>query len=118
VAINGPQDEVEKMRLEFKKRRDYMVERVNAIKKMRCLTPEGAFYVFVNISKLLKKTLNGVEIKGSLGLAEFWLNEAKVAVIPGSGFGNDNYVRLSYATSFEKIKTGMDRIEAVINKYY
>ncbi len=118
TAINGPQDEVEKMRLEFKKRRDYMVERVKAIKKIKCLTPEGAFYVFVNISKLLKKTLNGVEIKDSLGLAEFWLNEAKVAVIPGSGFGNDNYVRLSYATSFDKIKAGMDRIEAVINKYY
>lgn len=118
TAINGPQDEVEKMRLEFKKRRDYMVERVNAIRKIKCLTPEGAFYVFVNISKLLKKSLNRVEIKDSLGLAEFWLSEAKVAVIPGSGFGNDNYVRLSYATSFEKIKTGMDRIEAVINKYY
>ncbi len=118
VAINGTQDEVERMRLEFKKRRDYMVERVNNIKKISCLTPEGAFYVFVNISKLLNKTINGLVINDSLSLAECWLNEAKVAVIPGSGFGNDNYVRLSYAASFEKIKTGMDRIEEVINKYY
>lgn len=118
TAINGPQEEVEKMRREFKKRRDYMVERVNAIKNMSCLTPEGAFYVFANISKLLRKNITGLEINDSLALAKFWLNEAKVAVIPGSGFGNDNYVRFSYATSFDKIKTGLDRIEAVINKYY
>ncbi|MBI5555091.1 MAG: pyridoxal phosphate-dependent aminotransferase [Elusimicrobia bacterium] len=118
TAISGPQDEVEKMRLEFKKRRDYMVARVKAIKKMSCLAPEGAFYVFANIAKLLRKNINGLEIKDSQALAEFWLNEAKVAVVPGSGFGNDNYVRFSYATSFEKIKTGLDRIEAVINEYY
>ncbi len=118
TAISGPQEEVEKMRLEFKKRRDYMVERINAIKKMSCLTPEGAFYVFANISKLLRKNIIGLDINGSLALAEFWLNESKVAVIPGSGFGNDNYVRFSYATSFDKIKTGLDRVEAVINKYY
>jgi aspartate aminotransferase len=118
VAINGPQDEVEKMRLEFKKRRDYMVERVNGIKKMSCLMPEGAFYVFVNVSRLLRKTIAGAEIKDSLTLTEFLLNEAKVAVIPGSGFGNDNYIRLSYATSFENIRIGMDRIEAAVKKYY
>jgi aspartate aminotransferase len=118
VALNGPQNELETMRQEFKKRRDYMVARVNSLKGLSCLNPDGAFYVFANVKKLFNKNIKGLEVKDSLSLAECWLNEARVAVVPGAAFGADNYVRFSYATSFEKIKTGLDRIETLINKYY
>ena len=112
VALNGPQNELETMRQEFKKRRDYMVARVNSLKGLSCLNPDGAFYVFANVKKLFNKNIKGLEVKDSLSLAECWLNEARVAVVPGAAFGADNYV------SFEKIKTGLDRIETLINKYY
>jgi aspartate aminotransferase len=118
VALNGPQQEVEKMRQEFQKRRDYMVSKINSLKKISCRVPEGAFYVFANVSKLYGKTINGIKIEGSLSLAESWLNEAKVAVIPGVAFGDDDHVRFSYATSMAKIQTGLARIEDFINKHY
>ena len=70
------------------------------------------------IKKLLNKNINGLEIKDSVSLAECWLNEARVAVVPGLAFGDDNYVRFSYATSLEKIQTGLARIEELVNKYY
>ena len=96
------QDCVEKMRVEFEKRRDYMVGRVNSIKNMSCVKPEGAFYLFCDISKLNK---------GSVEVANKLLDEAKVAAIPGGPFGADSFIRLSFATGMEKIKKGLDRIE-------
>jgi aspartate aminotransferase len=68
----------------------------------------------VNISQLLGKTIGGKVIENSIDLADYLLDNAKVAVVPGIGFGNDNYVRLSYATSLENIKEGLDRIEKAI----
>lgn len=117
AALKGPQSDLENMRLEFKKRRDYMTAKLNSFKNISCQLPDGAFYVFANIAKLFGKNKE-LPVKDSLSLAEFWLKKAKVAVVPGIAFGNDNYVRFSYATSFEKIKTGLDRIEKLINKYY
>ncbi|MCG4763865.1 aminotransferase class I/II-fold pyridoxal phosphate-dependent enzyme, partial [Fusicatenibacter saccharivorans] len=84
----------------------FMVDKINSIENLSCLKPQGAFYVMVNISKLLGKTLNGKEIKNSIDFADYLLDDAKVAVVPGIGFGNDNYIRLSYATSLENIKEG------------
>ena len=74
----------------------------------------GRFYVFPNISGLIGKKHNDQEIKGSLSFAELLLQKARVAVIPGIAFGNDNHIRLSYATSFEKIKQGLERIERFV----
>ena len=99
---------------EFRKRRDYMVEKLNSIPGISCLKPHGAFYAFPNISKLIGKTIKGKKITGSMSLTEVLLNEARVAVIPGIAFGADKYVRLSYATSMENIKEGLKRIEEIM----
>ncbi|KKY02816.1 aspartate aminotransferase [Paraclostridium benzoelyticum] len=114
AALNAPEDTLKEMLEAFKERRDFMVDKVNSIENLSCLKPQGAFYVMVNISKLLGKTLNGKEIKNSIDFADYLLDDAKVAVVPGIGFGNDNYIRLSYATSLENIKEGLERIEKAI----
>lgn len=111
AALNAPEDTLKEMVEAFKERRDFMVDKINSIENLSCLKPQGAFYVMVNISKLLGKTLNGKEIKNSIDFADYLLDDANVAVVPGIGFGNDNYIRLSYATSLENIKEGLERIE-------
>ena len=116
AALTGPQDAVKTMAAEFEKRRNYMVDRLNKMPGISCLLPPGAFYAFPNVSNLFNKSYNGKPIKGSMGLIELLLTEAKVAVLPGSPFGADNYLRLSYATSMKNITGGMDRIEEFARK--
>lgn len=113
-ALEGPQEAIWSMVNEFSKRRDYMVERLNSIDGISCLKPQGAFYVFPDISSLIEKSYKGRIIKDSISFAQILLDEAKVAVIPGAAFGVDGYIRLSYATSMENIKEGLDRIEKFI----
>ncbi|WP_432662359.1 pyridoxal phosphate-dependent aminotransferase [Wukongibacter baidiensis] len=113
-ALKGDQEPIDQMVKAFDERRKYMVERINSIDNLSCRMPKGAFYVMVNISKLIGKTVGGKSIGSSMDFAEYLLETAKVAVIPGSGFGTDNYVRLSYATSLENIKEGLTRIENAI----
>jgi len=110
-ALNGPKEAMKNMVKEFKKRRDYIVKRLNAIEGINCLTPNGAFYVFPNISKLLGKKYNGVTVKTDSDLSNYLLDKARVAVVAGSAFGAPGYIRLSYATSMEKIEKGLDAIE-------
>jgi len=88
-----------------------MVERINAIPGVSCKKPNGAFYVLMNISGVKGRTLGGKLIETSDDFAEAFLNVAKVAVVPCSGFGNDDFVRWSYATSMDNIREGMDRLE-------
>lgn len=114
-ALLGDQGEVEKMKVEFKKRRDYMVDRINSIKNLSCVKPEGAFYVMINISNILNKEYEGTVIKDSLQFSDLLLEKEKVAVVPGIAFGVDNYVRLSYATSIKNIEEGLNRIESFVN---
>jgi aspartate aminotransferase len=113
-ALNGSEETLNEMIKAFKERRDFMVEKINSIENLSCLKPQGAFYVMVNISKLIGKTINGKAINNSIDFADYLLDDAKVAVVPGIGFGNDNYIRLSYATSLENIKEGLNRIEKAI----
>ncbi|MCA6069555.1 MAG: pyridoxal phosphate-dependent aminotransferase [Endomicrobium sp.] len=113
-ALNGTQEYVESMKKEFKKRRDYIVERLNEINDISCAKPEGAFYVFPNISALLGKTFNGKTINTDIEFADYLLDVAKIAVVPGSAFGAEGYIRLSYATSIENIREGIDRLEATL----
>lgn len=115
-ALNGEQQSIEKMVVEFGKRKDFMVEKINSIEGLSCRKPEGAFYVMVNISKVMGTELKGKMINGSMDFAEYLLNDSKVAVIPGVAFGSDNYIRLSYATSLENIKEGLDRIEKALKR--
>lgn len=115
-AFTGPQDEVRKMVAEFDRRRKAIVKRLCVISGISCAMPCGAFYVLPNVSGLFGKTWDGGIIKDSDSLAGYLLEEAKVAVVPGSGFGAPNYIRLSYATSMECIEKGLDRIEEAVAK--
>ncbi|WP_027307500.1 pyridoxal phosphate-dependent aminotransferase [Caloramator sp. ALD01] len=115
-ALRGNQKEIEIMRKEFEKRRNFMVDRINKISGLTCVNPLGAFYVMVNITNLKGKMFNGKSILTSLDFANVLLEEEKVAVIPGDAFGDDNYIRLSFATSLEQIKEGLDRIDSFIQK--
>ena len=111
VALNAPQDTVEEMRKAFEKRRDYMVERMNQIPGVSCLKPEGAFYVMMNITQLIGKTLHGQVIRNADDFGDIFLKEGLVCIVPCTGFGDANFLRWSYATSMENIKEGLDRLE-------
>ncbi len=113
-AISGPQDMVATMVKEFEKRRNAMVEGLNAIKGVQCLRPQGAFYVFANISGVLGGLVKGHPIKGSVDMANYLLDTAGVAVVPGEPFGDDRFIRLSYATSLKNVTEGLRRIKAAI----
>ena len=110
-ALVGPQDTVGDMRRSFEERRDYLVSRMNQIEGVSCIKPEGAFYVMMNMERLVGKTLHGVEIHDSDDFASAFLKYGLVATVPCSGFGAPMYVRWSYATSMGHIKEGLDRLE-------
>ena len=116
AALEGSREPIDTMVIEFKKRRDYIIERLNSINGISCLKTQGAFYVFPDVSELFGKFFNGKEIKDSMSLTEALLNEARVAVVPGSAFGSDVNLRLSYAISMESIKEGLNRIEEFVNR--
>jgi len=101
---------------EFNKRREYMVNRINNMPYLSCINPKGAFYVFMNITQTFGQQIDGNVIKDSTTFAQNLLEQYKVAVVPGIGFGADGYVRLSYATSMENIIKGLDRIEEFVNR--
>ena len=110
-ALTGPQDGILAMRDEFERRRNYIVERMNQIEGVSCLKPEGAFYVMMNIEKLIGRTFGGIKVTDSDSFSKAFLEQGLVAVVPCSGFGAPNFVRWSYATSLENIKAGLDRLE-------
>ncbi|UFS70489.1 pyridoxal phosphate-dependent aminotransferase [Geomonas sp. RF6] len=115
-ALNGPQDAVAAMVVEFEKRRTYIVDRLNAIPGVTCFRSTGAFYAFPDFSSIYGKSFEGKVISNSTDFAAYLLEHAKVALVPGIAFGADKYARLSYATSMDNIKKGLDRIEeAVLN---
>ena len=116
AAISGPQDMVATMVEAFVSRRDYMVKRINSMPGLSCVKPNGAFYVMMNISQLMGKELAGRKIQSSDDFADVLLEKANVALVPGSGFGIDTHVRLSYATSQENITKGLDRIEQFLKQ--
>ncbi len=113
-ALRGPQDEPARMRAEFRKRRDYLLGRLEDFPGFRTRKPAGAFYVFPNVEGLLGSRLAGREVRTDLDLAEVLLTEARVAVVPGTAFGAPGHLRISYAASMERLAEGMDRIEALL----
>jgi aspartate aminotransferase len=115
-ALLGPQDSVRKMITEFDRRRKYIVARLNAMPGITCSLPRGAFYVFPNVKGLFGKKWGTREISNSSDVTDFILEEAQVAVVAGAAFGNDHYIRFSYATSTANIEKGMDRIEEALKK--
>jgi aspartate aminotransferase len=115
-AIRGPQDEVTMMVREFEKRRNVIVDQLNVIPGVHCLKPEGAFYVFPNISGLLGKTGNGKKLVSPCDVADYLLDDAKVAGVPGEDFGSREHIRFSYATSLADIEKGCARIGDAVSK--
>ena len=110
-AYNGEQETVEEMRKVFEERRNYMVDRINSIAGVSCRKPEGAFYVMMNIKEVFGREICGKVINSSDDFCEVLLENSLVALVPGSGFGIEGYVRWSYATSMENIEKGLDRLE-------
>ena len=114
AGLEGDQSSLEEMKFQFNKRRLYMVDKINSIEGLSCRTPKGAFYIMVNISNLKGRTIQGIKIDSSLDVANLLLEKGRVAVVPGIAFGDDNYIRLSYATSIENIEEGLNRIKETI----
>ena len=113
-ALRGPQDGILEMRQGFELRRDYIYERINQIDGVSCIRPEGAFYVMMNLEKLIGRLFYGTVIQNADDFAELFLKKGQVAVVPCTGFGAANYVRWSYATSMDYIREGLDRLELFI----
>ncbi|MDZ7671670.1 MAG: pyridoxal phosphate-dependent aminotransferase [Halanaerobiales bacterium] len=115
-ALRGDHSFMKVRKDKFAERRDYMYEKINSIDGLSCLKPGGAFYIMMNISEILNKSIDGNNVEDSFSFADNLLEYKKVAVIPGVAFGADDYIRLSYANSLENIKKGLKRIEEFINE--
>ncbi|MDD3243510.1 MAG: pyridoxal phosphate-dependent aminotransferase [Eubacteriales bacterium] len=110
AALTGPDDEIREMAAEFEKRRNRMVELLNQSEDITARKPEGAFYVFANIKKLMGKTIDGEIITDSMAFAHLLLEKEGVAVVPGVAFGAEGYIRLSYALGMPCIEKGVSRL--------
>ncbi|NIM20545.1 MAG: aminotransferase class I/II-fold pyridoxal phosphate-dependent enzyme [Candidatus Latescibacteria bacterium] len=115
-ALKGPQMDISMMVSEFQKRRNFMLQKLGSIPGVSCMEPKGAFYLFPNMSAYYEKEYEGMQIRNSYGLAYFLLKTARVAVVPGDAFGADDFIRLSYASSMERIEEAMDRIGEAMSK--
>ncbi|WP_035275908.1 pyridoxal phosphate-dependent aminotransferase [Desulfogranum japonicum] len=116
AALTGPQDFTKMMMKSFRPRRRFIVDSFQAMKGVSCVEPAGAFYVFPNFSSYYgKKSKNG-EITGSVSLADYLLDEALVATVPGAAFGSDEFIRFSFATSMEIIHEGMERVTKALEE--
>ena len=115
-ALNGSQESVEEMRKAFDARRSYMVDRLNTIEGIECSMPKGAFYAYPDVSTFYGKKIDAFEICDSVDLCKYLLDEGRVACVPGVGFGTEEHIRLSYATSMNVIEDAMDRIENALEK--
>lgn len=109
-ALRGPQESIGIMLAEYRKRRDYVIERLRAIPGLQIGVPKGAFYAYPNIGSVLGRG----GIQNSMQFAEALLEKAHVAVVPGEAFGSDHHIRISYATSMQELTRGLDRIQQFI----
>ncbi len=115
-AYNGPQDFIAMVLPAFDERRRYIVKALNDIPGISCFNPTGAFYAFPQVKNLLAKSFHSQPIDSSLNLCALLLDEAKIAAVPGEAFGTPGYLRLSYATSLENIKNGMERLACFVQQ--
>jgi aspartate aminotransferase len=116
AALEGPQDCVEEMKQAFAQRRDYMVEIIGDTPGISCLEPAGAFYVFMDVSSTFGQNYRGRPINSCDDFASLLLEGEKVAVVPGTGFGSPDYVRLSYALAMTQVEKGMARIGSFVRE--
>jgi aspartate aminotransferase len=115
-ALRGPQDSVRMMAQEFEKRRNFVVPRLNAIRGITCNMPQGAFYVFPQVTGLFGRTYNGKPLTTSMEVADFLLDAAGVAIVPGQGFGDDGSIRISYASSMAELEAGLERLDTAVQQ--
>ena len=111
TALNGGQECIQEMLKAFKARHDYVVDRLNSIDDIKCLPSQGAFYSFADMREVISR-LDGID--NDVQLAEYLLNEAEVALVPGSAFGQEGYLRISFATSMDNLSEALERIEQAL----
>ena len=111
-AVSGPQDSVQAMMSEYRRRRDFVVERLNAIPGVTCVEPKGTFYAYPDVSEALRQ--HG--IPNALEFSERLLRKVHVAVVPGEAFGSEGHVRISYATSMRELERGLDRLHRFVSE--
>jgi len=114
VALKECAMEIERMRQEFERRRNFVVYRLRALPGVSCASPSGAFYVMPNVARYLDREFQGAPIRNTYGLAYYLLKEAHVAAVPGEAFGTDRHIRISFATSMERLEEGTRRIEQAL----
>jgi len=117
AALNGPQDSIPIMVNAFRKRRDFLVSELRSIEGTTCYNPKGAFYVFPNFSNVIGRRYKDITIDSSAKLAEVLLEDFHTAVVPGAEFGKEGYIRLSFATSMDVIKKGIERIRQAVSEF-
>ena len=115
AALGGPQDSLEAMRQEFDRRRQFLLDRLNRMDRIHCVGTDGAFYQMPNISAFFGCSCQGRVIRDSGDLAEYLLDEARIAVVPGSAFMIPDNLRISYSISLDQIQRGMDRMEEALS---
>lgn len=115
-ALKNSEESIENMVKEFDKRRKYLIERLNSMNGIRCNTPKGAFYAMPNVEYFFGKKYGDRLINNSTDLADYLLDEGKVAIVPGTAFGIDNNIRIAYSNSIENIEKGMDMMEKALEK--
>jgi aspartate aminotransferase len=115
AALKGPQDIFVPMVEEYRARRDLVVDALNAMEGVHCRRPEGAFYVLPNVKGLLGRTYKGAPLTSSMQLSEILLNDFRVAAVPGAPFGVEGYIRMSFATSREQLRKGLERFKELVS---
>ena len=116
AALEGPQEMVEEMRLEYDRRRRFVVDRLNGLEGVTCGLPLGAFYVYPDVSVYFGRGTGKRVIADVTDLCDYLLDEARIACVPGPGFGTEAHFRLSYATSMENLRRAMDRLGEALAK--
>jgi len=115
-ALSGPQDAITEMLNQFTKRRGFLLNELNSIEEINCNKPEGAFFLFPNISAYFGKSTEKLKIENSFDFAMYLLSEANIAVVPGSAFGAEGFLRISYANSMDNIIEASKRFKEAVNK--
>ncbi len=116
AALRGDENCIDEMNDEYRKRRDYIYERICGIDGLKAVKPQGAFYLFIDISDIIGKEYHGKRMESAADFAEALLRDKAVALVSSEDFGIDNHVRISFATSMENLKKGADRIEEFVNE--
>ena len=117
-AVAGPQYVIHEMLEEFRNRREYFYNELTSIKGITCYKPEGAFYLFPNISKYLHTKSDVLKVENSFDFAMHLLYDAHIAAVPGSAFGSEGYLRMSYATSMDHLHEAIFRLKKTLNKIH